>query len=72
MIGRALAHKNVSTTAIYVRLNLDSVRESLQKAATAMLAAGGLLPLAQISQTRETPRLCRGDSSSLTFKGVHQ
>ena len=24
------------------------------------------------SQTKETPRLCRGGSSSLTFKGVHQ
>jgi len=24
------------------------------------------------SQTRETPRLCRGGSSSLTFQGVHQ
>jgi integrase len=49
MIGRTLAHKNVSTTAIYARLNLDPVRESMQKAATAMMAAGGLLPLAQIT-----------------------
>jgi integrase len=49
MIGRTLAHKNVSTTAIYARLNLDPVRESMQKAATAMLAAGGLLPMAEIA-----------------------
>ena len=31
MIGRTLAHKNVSTTAIYARLNLDPVREAMQK-----------------------------------------
>lgn len=31
MIGRTFAHKNVSTTAIYARLNLDPVRESMQK-----------------------------------------
>lgn len=48
MIGRTLAHKNVSTTAIYARLNLDPVRESMQKATTAMLAAGGLTPKAEV------------------------
>lgn len=52
MIGRTLAHKNVSTTAIYARLNLDPVRESMQKAATAMMAAGGLLPVAEITSIR--------------------
>ncbi|MBI4293645.1 MAG: tyrosine-type recombinase/integrase [Betaproteobacteria bacterium] len=49
MIGRTLAHKNVSTTAIYARLSLDPVRESMQKAAAAMMAAGGLLPKAKVS-----------------------
>jgi len=48
MIGRTLAHKNVSTTAIYARLNLDPVRESMQKATTAMLSAGGLLPAGDV------------------------
>ena len=48
MIGRTLAHKNVSTTAIYARLNLDPVRESMQKATTAMRVAGGLLPSADV------------------------
>ena len=48
MIGRTLAHKNVSTTAIYARLNLDPVRESMQKAASAMFAAGGMLPGAEV------------------------
>jgi hypothetical protein len=53
MIGRTLAHQNVSTTAIYARLNLDPVRESMEKATAAMLAAGGLLPLAQIITMRK-------------------
>lgn len=48
IIGKTLAHKNVSTTAIYARLNLDPVRESMQKATTAMRAAGGLLPAADV------------------------
>ncbi len=48
MIGRTLAHKNVSTTAIYARLNLDPVRESMQKAVTAMLSAGSMLPAGDV------------------------
>ena len=42
-VGKTLAHKNVSTTAIYARLNLDPVRESMKKATDAMLQAGGIL-----------------------------
>ena len=53
MIGRTLAHRNVSTTAIYARLNLDPVRESMQKAATAMFAAGGLKPTAEVTAAIE-------------------
>ncbi len=48
MIGRTLAHKNVSTTAIYARLNIDPVRVAMQKATTAMFAAGGLAPKAEV------------------------
>jgi integrase len=40
IIGKTLAHKNVSTTAIYARLNTDPVRESMEKATSAMLSAG--------------------------------
>jgi integrase len=56
VIGRTLQHKNVSTTAIYARLNLDPVRESMQKAATAMFAAGGLVPTAEVNEIREGKR----------------
>jgi hypothetical protein len=39
IIGRSLGHKQVQTTAIYARLSLDPVREAVEKATTAMLAA---------------------------------
>ena len=38
IIGRSLGHKQVQTTAIYARLSLDPVRESVEKAANSMLA----------------------------------
>jgi len=42
VIGKTLAHKNVSTTAIYARLNIDPVRESMDKATDAILNAAGI------------------------------
>lgn len=42
VIGRSLGHKQVQTTAIYARLNIDAVRESVEKAASAMVAIAGL------------------------------
>lgn len=40
IIGKSLNHKNQNTTAIYARLDLDPVRESVNTATSAMLAAG--------------------------------
>jgi hypothetical protein len=40
LIGRALDHTQVSTTAIYARLNLDPVRQALERNAALMLSAG--------------------------------
>lgn len=52
IIGKTLQHKNVSTTAIYARLNLDPVREAMQKATNAMRAAGGILAAAEVMPIR--------------------
>ena len=37
MIGQTLGHKNPQSTAVYARLNIDSVRDSVEKATQAML-----------------------------------
>jgi integrase len=42
IVGKSLNHKSPSTTAIYARLDLDPVRESVERATSAMLAAGRL------------------------------
>jgi integrase len=39
VIGKSLGHKNQSTTQIYARLALDPVRESVNKAVSAMVVA---------------------------------
>ena len=39
IIGKSLGHKNINTTAIYARLDLDPVRASVHNAAEAILAA---------------------------------
>jgi integrase len=42
IIGKSLNHKNHNTTAIYARLDLDPVRNSVNTATSAMMIAGGL------------------------------
>lgn len=42
IIGKSLNRKNQNTTAIYARLDLDPVRDSVNKATSAMLTAAGL------------------------------
>lgn len=42
IVGKSLNHKSPSTTAIYARLDLDPVRESVERATGAMLEAAGI------------------------------
>jgi integrase len=39
-IGKSLGHRNLATTQIYSRLDLDPVRQAVETATSAMLAAG--------------------------------
>ena len=48
IIGKSLNHKNHNTTAIYARLDLDPVRESVNTATSAMLTAAGLKDAADV------------------------
>jgi integrase len=42
IVGKSLNHKSPSTTAIYARLDLDPVREAVERATGAMLIAAGV------------------------------
>lgn len=48
VIGKSLNHKSPQTTAIYARLDLDPVRQSVNTATAAMLEAGGAKEAAQV------------------------
>lgn len=48
IIGKSLNHKNQNTTAIYARLDLDPVRDSVNKATSAMMMAAGLKDNAEV------------------------
>lgn len=41
IIGKSLGHRSESATRIYARLATDPVRESVEKATVAMIAAAG-------------------------------
>lgn len=50
IIGKSLNHKSVQTTAIYSRLDTDPVRESVERATSAMLTAAGVRPQGELTQ----------------------
>lgn len=54
IIGKSLNHKNQSTTAIYARLDLDPVRQSVNTATSAMMAAAGVKQTAEVLQLKQT------------------
>lgn len=48
VIGKSLGHKDIATTMIYARLDLDPVRQSMEKATRAILGAAGVQPPASV------------------------
>ncbi len=50
LIGKVLNHRDVTTTAIYARLNLDPVRQALERQASKMLRTAGTPRLASRSK----------------------
>lgn len=48
MIGKALNHKTPEATAIYARLDLDPVRQSMEGATSAMFEAAGVKATAEV------------------------
>lgn len=53
IIGKSLNHKNQNTTAIYARLDLDPVRDSVNKATSAMMTAAGLKDTADVIKIKK-------------------
>ncbi|MBN1554210.1 MAG: site-specific integrase [Phycisphaerae bacterium] len=63
IIGRSLGHKNVATTAVYARLDLDPVRASVNTAADAILAAAnGMKTLPAPAKPGESPKKSKAKS----------
>ena len=56
IIGKSLGHKDVSTTMIYSRLNIDPVRQSMESATNAMFAAGELTSSADVQPLEKAKR----------------
>lgn len=56
IIGKSLGHKDLATTAIYARLNLDPVRQAMETATNAMLSSAGVTSPAQVHQLRSAKR----------------
>jgi integrase len=50
VIGKSLGHKDMASTMVYARLDLDPVRQSMQKATAALYVAGGLAKPAEVTR----------------------
>lgn len=61
IIGKSLNHKTHQATAIYARLDLDPVRQSVETATQAMLEAAG------IKQSADVIKLPKRTKSSKTM-----
>jgi integrase len=52
IIGKSLGHKSQQATAIYARLDLDPVRQSMETAAAAIMEAAGITKPAAVKRIR--------------------
>ena len=48
MISKSLNHKSMVSTQIYTKVDLDPIRESLERASSAMFAAGRVIQDAEV------------------------
>lgn len=53
IIGKSLGHKDAASTQIYARLDVDPVREAMEKAAGAILAAGKVKPAGKAARAKK-------------------
>jgi integrase len=56
IIGKGLGHKSQQATAVYARLDIDPVRESMERATSAMLVAAGVKKEAAVQPLKAKPR----------------
>lgn len=54
IIGRALGHKSVDATQIYARLQVDPVREAMEKATSQMLSRAGFNSTADVVKLKKS------------------
>lgn len=52
IIGKSLNHKSHASTLVYARLDLDPVRDSVNRATSAMLGAAGIQPINEIVELK--------------------
>ena len=52
IIGKSLGHKSQAATAVYAHLDTDPIRESMGRAASAMLVAAGAKPAADVTKLK--------------------
>ncbi len=56
LIGKSLNHKDQQSTAIYARLDLDPVRQAVDRATSAMFEAAGIKPPASLVELPKAVR----------------
>lgn len=65
LIGKSLNHKDQQSTAIYARLDLDPVRQAVDRATSAMFGAGGIkTPATVVELPKPTGRVSRRGSKA--------